>query len=100
MLPLFQMIDEKSQAVAPICKKLLELYNNKEPNPFLLNDLLSSYSHMMVNRLFKTKQRTHEMVLYDFLHRYYKAEIARLKYSQMNKNKPNKKKKDKKDKQQ
>jgi len=54
---------------------------------------MASYSHMMVNRLFKSKQRLHEMVLYDFLHRYYKSEIARQKYAGINREKKKKKEK-------
>lgn len=93
MLPLFQFLAQKSTAVKPIAEQILTLNkNNRLGMP--LNDLMASYSHMMVNRLFKSKQRTHEMVLYDFLHRYYKSEIARQKYSKINIQK--KKKKDKK----
>lgn len=95
MLPLFELIAQKSRDSRPIADEILKLYNNKEPNPFFLNDLMASYSHMMINRLFKSKQRLHEMVLYDFLHRYYKSEIARRKYSKINAEKK-KKKKDKK----
>jgi thiopeptide-type bacteriocin biosynthesis protein len=94
MLPLFELITRKSQSLGPIAKEILKLYNNKEPNPFLLNDLIGSYSHMMINRLFKSKQRLHELVLYDFLHRHYKSEIARRKYSEINRQKKKKKKKD------
>ncbi|MFP4022884.1 MAG: thiopeptide-type bacteriocin biosynthesis protein [Thiohalospira sp.] len=45
-----------------------------------LNDLLGSYIHMLMNKLFKSKQRIHEMVIYDFLYRYYKSEIAKKEY--------------------
>ncbi|MCP4218434.1 MAG: hypothetical protein GY765_27610 [bacterium] len=90
MYPLFQLIDRKSQDVRPITAELLKLYNNETANPFYLNDLIASYSHMTINRLFKSKQRTHEMVVYDFLHRYYKSQIARAKYSKTNKKKKKK----------
>ncbi len=79
MLPLFQLINQKSVASRAVATTLLALYEKKAMD-IPLEDLLSSYSHMMVNRMFKSKQRTHEMVLYDFLHRYYKSEIARQKY--------------------
>ncbi len=92
MLPLFQFLAQKSAAVQPIAEQILTLNKNNQLG-MPLNDLMASYSHMMVNRLFKSKQRTHEMVLYDFLHRYYKSEIARQKYSKIN---IQKKKKDKK----
>lgn len=91
MLPLFQLLEQKSTAVRPIAEEILKLNENKQLH-VPLNDLMASYSHMMVNRLFKSKQRTHEMVLYDFLHRYYKSEIARRKYSEINKQKKKKQK--------
>jgi thiopeptide-type bacteriocin biosynthesis protein len=91
MYPLFKMIEQRSAGFQPIVKNILEL---KEQNRLLVefNDLLWSYSHMMVNRLFKSRQRLHELVLYDFLHRYYKSEIARRKYSQVNEEKKKQKK--------
>lgn len=91
MLPLFQFLAQKSAAVQPIAEQILTLNKNNQLG-MPLNDLMASYSHMMVNRLFKSKQRTHEMVLYDFLHRYYKSEIARQKYSKINIKKKNKEK--------
>ena len=44
-----------------------------------LNALLSSYTHMMMNRWFRSKQRMHEAVVYDFLLKYYKSKAAREK---------------------
>jgi len=83
MLPLFNMIKEKSTASRPIAETILTL-NTEKKLQMGLNDLMSSYSHMLINRLFKSKQRTHELVIYDFLHRYYKSEIARQKYGKIN----------------
>ena len=40
------------------------------------DDLLSSYIHMMINRLFRDKQRLHELVCYDSLHKYYNFKLA------------------------
>ncbi len=45
-----------------------------------INNLLSSYIHMFINRLFRSKQRVHELVLYGFLFRYYRTQMAREKY--------------------
>lgn len=39
------------------------------------NDLVSSIIHMSMNRIFQTNNRLHEMVLYDFLFRYYKSAV-------------------------
>ena len=41
------------------------------------NSLLSSYVHMTMNRLFLSDNRTYELVIYDFLSRYYKSRIMR-----------------------
>jgi thiopeptide-type bacteriocin biosynthesis protein len=41
------------------------------------NYLVMSQMHMAINRLFVSKQRFHEMVVYDFLHRIYTSQIAR-----------------------
>ncbi|CAA9195959.1 thiopeptide-type bacteriocin biosynthesis protein [Flavobacterium collinsii] len=47
----------------------------------IIEDFLASYIHMHCNRLFKSKQRKNEWVLYDLLYEYYYSKIARLKYS-------------------
>jgi thiopeptide-type bacteriocin biosynthesis protein len=43
-------------------------------------DLLSSYAHMLMNRLFRSKNRLHEMTMYQFLHRYFKTAYGRAQY--------------------
>lgn len=40
---------------------------------------LSSYLHMEMNRLFASNNRLNEMVIYNYLTRYYKSEIAKAK---------------------
>lgn len=47
-----------------------------------LYDYLSSITHMTVNRFFMTKNRLCEMVVFDYLYRYYDSSLARLKYNQ------------------
>ena len=46
-----------------------------------LKSLLTSLIHMTMNRWFRTKNRLHEMVIYEFLARYYASEIAKTLYS-------------------
>ncbi|MFY7669795.1 thiopeptide-type bacteriocin biosynthesis protein [Tenacibaculum sp. MEBiC06402] len=43
-----------------------------------IEELLSSYLHMSLNRIFSNNQRVFEMVIYDFLNREYKSKSARL----------------------
>lgn len=97
MYPLFQLLRQKSAGVKPAAEKIMAM-DKEERLGMPLNDLLASYSHMLINRLFKSKQRLNELVVYDFLHRYYKSEIARQKYAKINaqKGKDKKKKKEKK----
>lgn len=42
-----------------------------------VTDLVQSYIHMHVNRLIRSSQRLHELVLYDLLRRYYEGQLAR-----------------------
>jgi thiopeptide-type bacteriocin biosynthesis protein len=79
LLPIFQ----KSEKIKRITEKILEYERNKELQ-VSLNDLLCSHIHMMLNRFFRTQQRKHELVIYDYLYRYYDSEINKLKYQQKN----------------
>ena len=76
--PLFELLEEKSLHIKPIVNQILALQQNNEL-PLSLNDLLASYIHMLLNRLFKNKQRLHEMVVYDLMWRTYRSEIAKHK---------------------
>ncbi len=46
-----------------------------------LDELMPSYIHMFVNRLFSENQRFQEMMIYQLLEKYYKAKIAKEKYN-------------------
>ena len=76
--PLFELLNKKSVSINPIVAQILALQQNNEL-PLFLNDLLASYIHMLLNRLFKNKQRLHEMVVYDLMWRTYRSEIAKHK---------------------
>ncbi len=80
MFPLFKLLDKKSKLTRDFLGGITKLRESNELR-LPLNSLVSSYIHMMLNRLFKSKQRVHEMVLYDFLYKYYKSALARIKYS-------------------
>jgi thiopeptide-type bacteriocin biosynthesis protein len=75
---LFEILNERSSKIKPIVNQILNLHKNNEL-PLSLNDLLASYIHMLLNRLFKNKQRLHEMVVYDLMWRTYRSEIAKQK---------------------
>lgn len=72
---LFETIFEKTKRTqSPIQEIKLKISENEQ---LPLNNLVSSYIHMMLNRLFRTQQRAHELVLYDYLSRYYTSLNAR-----------------------
>ena len=76
--PFYQIIEQKSLNTSPIISKIIRLHKSNELYPNR-NSLLSSYIHMLLNRIFKSKQRLNEMVVYSLLSRFYKTEIARKK---------------------
>ena len=78
IFPLIQMLNYKAEQMKPVVRAILELKANNQLQVHL-NDLLASFIHMLLNRLFKARQRTHEMVIYDFLFRHYTSALARAK---------------------
>jgi thiopeptide-type bacteriocin biosynthesis protein len=92
---LFQPIFEKSEASKNIIEEIKcrtqKAEEEKSPSnlegmdgevgrgSLFLQSNLSSYIHMILNRLVRTQQRTHELVLYDYLFRYYNSLLARQK---------------------
>ncbi|WP_299534489.1 thiopeptide-type bacteriocin biosynthesis protein [Ulvibacterium sp.] len=77
--PILNVIHTKEKEVQPLALQILECFDEGIME-LRLDDLMASYLHMHMNRLFKSKNRVHELVCYDFLYRYYKSMIARNKY--------------------
>ncbi|PWK25242.1 thiopeptide-type bacteriocin biosynthesis protein [Arcicella aurantiaca] len=72
--PLFEAIYQKSQRTNDIIEQIKLQKTEME-----LLKYLSDNIHMTVNRAISDNQRVHELVMYDFLFRYYQAEIAKRK---------------------
>jgi lantibiotic biosynthesis protein len=72
--PLFKYIINKSNSTDILISKIKALKPENEWNKYLSDTI-----HMSVNRTISDNQRTHELVLYDFLFRYYQAELAKSK---------------------
>lgn len=64
--------DKKDKTIQNLVKKAKE--NNID-----LAILLPSYIHMTLNRLFSAKHRVYELLIYDFMYRFYSDEIIRSK---------------------
>nr|WP_297919092.1 thiopeptide-type bacteriocin biosynthesis protein [uncultured Allomuricauda sp.] len=77
-VPILEVLQQSSSALKPVARKILEM-DRKDMLQITKNGLLGSYVHMLMNRLFKSKNRLNEMVCYDFLYRYYKSSIAKQK---------------------
>ena len=75
-ISLYQPIEKRTEELIPIVRKIKGKLIIEED----INRLLNSYLHMMLNRLFRSKNNIHEMLLYDFIFRYYTSEIAKQKY--------------------
>ncbi len=67
--PIIDVLEEKSNRSTNAIASVLSLVEKQE-----LDSLMGSYIHMLMNRLFRSKNRLHEMVLYDLLYRTYKVD--------------------------
>lgn len=72
---------EKNQAVA----QHLQVLAQQQKLPTSFGAVALSYLHMICNRVFIAKQRVHEMVVYDYLYRYYSKQL----HTSSSKNKDN-----------
>ena len=65
-------------------KRVEQIYHsifNIQPELTLDENVIRSIIHMTMNRIFRSKNRLYEMVIYDFIYRYYDSETAKLKYN-------------------
>ena len=74
------VINARKLAILPIADKLNVMLENGELQ-VPLESLLKSLVHMTMNRWFRAHNRLHEMVIYEFLSRYYASEMAKDKYN-------------------
>ena len=73
----FRTIIKKRQFILlDIARQITEIINEKNETR-LLNSIISGIIHMTMNRLFRSKANLYELVIYDFMHRYYVSKIAR-----------------------
>lgn len=65
-----EILDEKTQNTKSSISVIKSL---KDKNVELYYDIISSNIHMSLNRLFHTRPRAHELIIYDFLYRSYNS---------------------------
>jgi len=68
----------KNKKLTDVALQIIKIVSNENTIP--LNNLNGSLIHMMLNRIFKSKNRMNEFVCYDFLFRHYNSVIAMEKY--------------------
>ena len=73
------IFEQRLTQIQPIAIQMLSICSQPS-STVSANHLLSSLIHMTCNRIFADAQRKHELVLYDFLFRHYRSQVAR--YSQ------------------
>ncbi len=73
---LFELIRLRSKKNFFIIKEIYTLKENSSLDVDIYN-LVASYIHMTLNRIFRSKPRFNEMLIYSFLYRYYKSNLAR-----------------------
>jgi thiopeptide-type bacteriocin biosynthesis protein len=73
---LHSILHERSIGLKPIADRILLLKNNDQSYPSI-EELLNSYIHMALNRILKSKHNLSELVIYDFMWRIYRSEIAK-----------------------
>ncbi len=69
---IFELITLRDNKIKQNVDKILALDKTKKLNMTLVN-LVASFSHMQLNRIFKSKSNQHEMICYNFLLRHYKS---------------------------
>jgi thiopeptide-type bacteriocin biosynthesis protein len=78
LAPGLDRIAARSAANAPIVAELRAAEQRGQLTAPLV-ELVPSYIHMHVNRMVRSAQRAHELVLYDLLVRLYESQVARAK---------------------
>lgn len=76
--PLWQILQERSEKNSEPIAFLQEL-DKKNALPRSLEEIILSYLHMICNRIFLSKHRLHEMVVYDFMYKFYSKQLHVMK---------------------
>lgn len=78
---LWGLLDHKSQASKSDCSELIDHINSGRAG-LNRDQLMASFLHMLVNRIFRSQQREHELVIYDLLWSHYRSVRARNRATQ------------------
>ena len=71
--PLLQLVSKRSAECKEIINHMQRVISSNKLNIY---NYLGSYLHMTMNRLFRTDNRLYELLIYDFMKRYYISQVA------------------------
>lgn len=74
---LCSLTTKRTKQLTPIVQAI----NNKSKDELRKNKLLKNYIHLTINRISISNNRIQEMILADFMSRYYSSKIAKFKYN-------------------
>lgn len=77
-LAAYTILEKRKHGLSAIAIKIYETLSNQDT--VMRDNLLGSYVHMSMNRLFRSKNRLNELIVYDCLSRHYDSLAAREKY--------------------
>lgn len=67
----------RSQHVGRVAAAIRDLYGGTPEHAAFFDNLVNSFVHLFLNRMFPGKQRLHELVVYHYLSKQYKSQLAR-----------------------
>ena len=70
---LTKLVCQRSAKMKPVISNIQQIIKVKRLS---IQDYIGSYVHMTMNRLFRADNRLHELIIYDFMRRYYASQIA------------------------
>jgi thiopeptide-type bacteriocin biosynthesis protein len=73
------IFNRRSAAGKQIYRRIMHLVKQQQVGTDILDQLLPSYIHMFLNRIFVANHRVHELVIHHYLMKYYASIIARQK---------------------
>ncbi|CAM1371979.1 lantibiotic dehydratase [Tenacibaculum xiamenense] len=74
-----KLLEVRSMSNIKVIQQIKLIYEKGEL-AIQMNDLVASFLHMNLDRLFMGRNRTNEFIVYEMLKRYYKSKIARMMY--------------------
>ncbi|WP_176723318.1 thiopeptide-type bacteriocin biosynthesis protein [Roseivirga misakiensis] len=79
LAPILVLLKQREVGLKAVAKQI-SLKEKDQVIHISIDDLMSSYIHMFMNRLFRSQNRKYELVIHDFLHRSYNSQHARLRH--------------------